>query len=98
MWPSKKKGASIKPGESRDLSFETPKGGEIGEILLNYDDKYGNKYETRAIVNLKERKIIRQSYKMVKKVKDIPEKDRPKLVVYEEDLENYLNRRWPNME
>lgn len=90
MWPFKKKGISIQPGESKDLSFEIPKDKEIGEIVLNYDDKYGNKYETRVLVNFKERKIMRQSYKMIKKVKDIPEEDRPKLVVDEKDLENYI--------
>ncbi len=90
MWPFKKKGVSIQSGESRDLSFEIPKDKEIEEIVLNYDDKYGNKYETRALVNFKEKKIMRQDYKMIKKVKYCPEKDRPRLVVHEKDLENYL--------
>jgi hypothetical protein len=90
MWPLKKKGISIQPGESKDLFFDIPTDKEIGEMVLNYDDKYGNKYETRILVNFKERKIIRQNYNMIKKVKDIPEKDRPKLVIHEKDLENYL--------
>jgi len=92
MWPFKKKGivTNINAGESKDLFFEMPKGKEIEEIVLNYDDKYGNKYETRALVNFKERKIIRQSYNMVKKIKDCPEEDRPRLVIYEKDLEDYL--------
>lgn len=90
MWPFKKKGVSIKPGEGIGLSLEIPKDTEIGELVLNYDDEYGNKYETRVLVNFKEKKIIRQNYKTIKKVKDIPEKDRPKLVVDEKDLENYL--------
>lgn len=90
MWPFKKKGINIQPGESKDLFFDIPKDKEIGEIVLNYDDEYGNKYETIVLANFKERKITRQSCKMIKKVKDIPEKDRPKLVVYEKDLENYL--------
>ena len=58
---------------------------------MNYDDKYGNKYETRVLVNFKEKKIMRQSYNMIKKVKGCPEKDRPRLVVDEKDLENYDN-------
>ena len=90
MWPFKKKGISIQPGESKDLFFDIPKGKEIGEIVLNYDDKYGNKYETRVLVNFKERKIIRQSYKTIKKVKYCPEEDRPRLAIHEKDLENYL--------
>ena len=92
MWPFKKKGISIQPGESKDLLFEIPKDKDIEELVLNYDDKYGNKYETRALVNFKERKIIMQNYKMTKKVKDIPEEERPKLVVDEKDLENYLKK------
>ena len=89
MWPFKKKGISVQPGESKDLFFDIPKDKEIGEMTLNYDDEYGNKYETRVLVNFKERKIIRQNYKITKKVKDIPEEERPKLVVYEKDLDRY---------
>lgn len=90
MWPIKKKGVSIQPGESKELFVEIPKNKEIGEIVLNYDDEYGNKYETRALVNFKAMKIINQNYKIVKNVKEIPQKDRPKLVIDEEDLERYL--------
>lgn len=90
MWPFNKKGVSIQPGESKDLFFDIPKDKEIGEIVLNYEDKYGNKYQTIALINFKERKIIRQDYKMTKKVKDCPEEERPKLVVDEKDLEYYL--------
>jgi hypothetical protein len=89
MWPLKKKNISLQPGESKGLFFDIPKDKKIGNIVLTYDDEYGNKYETRAIVNFEERKIISQSYKTTKKVKDIPEGDRPKLVIHEEDLENY---------
>ena len=93
MWPFKKKGISIKSGESKSLFFDIPKDKEIGEMVLNYDDEYGNKYETRALVNFKEMKIIKQSYKTTKNIKDIPEEDRPKLVLHEKDLENYLKSR-----
>jgi len=41
-------------------------------------------------LNFKEKKILRQSYNIIKQVKDIQEKDRPKLVIDEKDLENYL--------
>jgi hypothetical protein len=90
MWPLKKKGFSLKPGESKGLSFGVPKDKKIGEIVLTYDDKYGNKYETRALVNFEEMKIINQNYKIIKKVRDLPEGDIPKLVIHEEDLENCL--------
>ncbi len=89
MWSFKKKGVNIQPGEGKYLSLEIPKV-EIGNIVLNYDDEYGNKYETRILVNFKEKKILKQSYNVIKQVKDIPEKDRPKLVIDEKDLENYL--------
>lgn len=96
MWkdilPFRKKGISIQPGESKDLFFEVPKDKEIGELVLQYDDEYGNKYETRILVDLKDKKILSQSYKTTKNVKDIPEEDRPRLVVQEKDLENYLKK------
>lgn len=90
MWPFKKKGVNIQSEDSKDLFFDIPKDKEIAEIVLNYDDEYGNKYETRVLINFKEMKIIRQSYEMIKKVKDCPEEDRPKLVIHEKYLENYL--------
>jgi hypothetical protein len=90
MWPLKKKSISLQPGESKGLFFEIPKDKKIGNIVITYDDEYGNKYETRALVNFEDRKIISQDYKIIKKVKDIPKEDMPKLVIHEEDLENYL--------
>ncbi len=90
MWPFKKKGFDLQPGESKDLYLEIPRDKEIGEIVLNYDDKYGNKYETRVLINFKERKIIRQNYNIIKKVSHCPEEDRPKLVIHEKDLENLI--------
>jgi hypothetical protein len=92
MWPFKKKGSTLQPGESAELNFEIPLDEEIGEIILKYDDKFGNKYETRALVNFKEKKIINQNSRMVKKVKDIPEEDSPKLVIDEEALESYFKK------
>lgn len=92
MWPFKKKGIDIQPGESKDLFFDVPNDKEIGEIVLGYNDEYGNKYETRILVNFIEKKIMKQSCNMIKKVKDIPEKDRPRLVVDEEYLESYIKK------
>lgn len=56
MWPFKKKGISIQPGEIKDLFFDIPEDKEIEEIVLNYDDEHGNKYETRVPVNFKKKK------------------------------------------
>ena len=91
IFPFMKRGISLQAGESKDLFFGFPKDKDLGELVLNYNDEYGNKYETRVLVDFKKRKIMSQSYKITKEVKYIPEKDRPRLVVHEKDLENYLN-------
>lgn len=56
MWPFKKKNISIQPGEIKDLCFDIPEDKKIEEIILNYDDENGNKYETRVSVNFKKKK------------------------------------------
>ena len=87
MFPFKKKDKHIlkelQPGEGAYADFSISSGQEPKEIMITYDDKYGNKYETRALVNFKERKIIKQEVKMVKKVKDISDNERPKVVIDE---------------
>lgn len=93
LWPFKKKGVDIQPGEGKHFSLKIPRA-EIGNIVLNYDDEYGNKYETIVLVNFKEKKILRHDHKIIKQVKYIPENDRPKLVIDEKDLENYLKSRY----
>ncbi len=92
IWPFKKKVVNIQPGEGKYFSLEIPKA-ELGNIVLNYEDEYGNKYETIVLVNFKEKKILKQSNHIIKQVKYVPEKDRPKLVIDEKDLENYLNQK-----
>lgn len=81
-----KKGINLQPGESKGFYFKIPKDKEIGKIILNYSDKYGNEFETSAIVNIKETKIIRQDFRITKKVKDYPEEEMPHLVIDEEDF------------
>jgi hypothetical protein len=90
MWPFRKKSIDIQPGEAKYFSLEIPSNVEIGNIILNYDDEHGNKYESKILVDFKDKKILRQSYRIIKQVKFIPEEDRPKLVIDEKDLEMYL--------
>ena len=56
MWPFKKKGINIQPGEIKDLFFDIQEDKKIEEIILSYDDENGNKYETRVSVNFKKKK------------------------------------------
>ncbi len=59
MWSFKKKGINIKSGEIKELLFDIPEEKELKEIVLNYDDENGNKYETRVWVNFKKRKNLK---------------------------------------
>lgn len=56
-----------------------------GKIVMDYSDKFGNEYQTEAIIDLKKRKIIKQEYRIVKKVKDIGD-DIPKLEIDENSI------------
>lgn len=75
----------IKPGESAYIGGIVPKG-DFGEMVLNYGDKYGNEYETRVIINFKEKKIIKQEFKKLKVVKDIGD-NYPKLELDENSID-----------
>lgn len=68
----------LEPGEGREISIDPI--GDIAEIVMNYDDKHGNKYETRATINFKERKIISQVFKKLKIVKEVGDKH-PKIMI-----------------
>lgn len=81
-----KKGINLQPGESKEFYFKIHKDKEIGKIVLNYSDKYGNEFETSALINIRETKIIKQDFRITKKVKDCPEEDMPHLVIDEEDF------------
>lgn len=65
------------PGESTAMSLigymdkDTFEKAYIGKFVINYSDKFGNEYQNEAIIDLKKRKIIKQEYKIVKKVKDL---------------------------
>jgi len=65
----------IGPGQSKDISIPAPPPDtEKGYIVINYDDKYGNKYETRVLVDFKRMKILEQKFRKVKIVKDVGDK------------------------
>ena len=76
----------IEPGRSKDISIPAPPPNtEKGYIVLNYDDKYGNKYETRVLVDFKRMKILEQKFRKVKIIKDVGDKI-PILEIDEESL------------
>lgn len=82
---------TIKAGASVQLSTPIPVDAETGKIVLEYDDEFGNKYETTAIINFKERRIVKQEYKIIEKVKDLGEGEMPKLVIEEDSIH------WPEI-
>ena len=76
----------IEPGQSKDVSIPAPPpGAEKGYIVFKYDDQYGNKYETRVLVDFKSMKILGQEFRKVEIVKDIGDKI-PVLEIDEESL------------
>lgn len=81
----------IGAGESVQLSTPLPIGAETGKIVIGYDDEFGNKYETMAVLNFKERRIVKQEYKIIEKVKDLGEGEMPKLVIEEDSIH------WPEI-
>lgn len=80
----------IRAGESVQLSTPLPVDAEIGKIVIGYDDEFGNKYETMAVLNFKERRIVKQEYKIIEKVKDLGG-EIPKLVIEEDSIH------WPEI-
>lgn len=79
------------PGESANailtgfMDKDTFEKACTGKIVMDYSDKFGNEYQTEAIIDLKKRKIIKQEYKIIKKVKDIGD-DIPKLEIDENSI------------
>ena len=51
---------------------------------------YGNKYQTLYTLDFKQRKVISQEFKIVKKIKDIGD-EIPKLVIDESTID------WPDL-
>lgn len=93
MWPFKDKHKlnKIGPGESVGMSVPLPRNVKVVEQVIRYGDEFGNEYEMRATFDLKNRKIIKQENRVVKKVKELPEGYEPKLVIDE----NSIN--WPDI-
>lgn len=74
----------LEPGEGREIGINPI--GDIAEVVLTYGDEHGNKYETRATVNFKERKVIKQEFKKLKVVKDVGDKY-PKILIDEKVID-----------
>lgn len=56
---------NLKPGEDAELVTIGPASParDLARITLNYNDEYGNEYQTIAIISWKKRKILRQEFK-----------------------------------
>ena len=82
----------IKPGESGWIQASAPikAANGLGYIYLNYDDEYGNTYETRALVDFKKLKVLKQEYRIIKIIKDVGD-NIPKLVIDEKSLQMTMN-------
>lgn len=87
----KRKQDIIGPGKRAGISVPLPHDAKGTEVVTQYGDEFGNEYETRITFDLKNRKIVKQEHKMIKKVKDLPEGDQPRLVLDE----NSIN--WPDI-
>lgn len=80
----------IEPKQSKDVNIPAPPPDvEKGYITLKYDDKYGNEYETRVLVDFKRMKILEQKFRKVKIVKDVGDKI-PILEIDEESLKTVM--------
>lgn len=82
----------IEPGESACMEVSIPmKAADgTGYIRMNYNDEYGNTYETRVLIDLKNLKVLKQEYRKVKIVKDVGD-NIPKLVIDEKSLQLTMN-------
>lgn len=82
----------IRPGESiwAQVSVPIKAADGTGYIHANYDDEYGNTYETRVLIDLKKLKVLKQEYRIVKIVKEVGD-NIPKLVIDENSLQMTMN-------
>lgn len=73
MWlfDRKPKIKPIKPGESRQLGLQIPKNAEKIVIHLWYDDEFKNEYVTDITLDLKNKRVVSQEYRCIRKVKDV---------------------------
>ena len=76
------------PGESAWAQISVPikAANETGYIHIEYNDEYRNTYETRALIDFKKLKVLKQEYRKVKIVKDVGD-NIPKLVIDEKSLQ-----------
>lgn len=85
LFDRKPKIKPIKLGESRPLGLQIPKNAEKILIHLGYDDEFKNEYVTDITLDLKNKKVVSQEYRCVKKVKDVGD-NVPKLVIDEKSI------------
>lgn len=93
MWPFKDKHKPIilEPGKMVGIDLPIPRDTESTELVIGYGDEFGNEYETRITFDLKNRKIVKQEHRVIKKVKELPAGDEPKLVLDEKKIN------WPDI-
>lgn len=85
LFDRKNKIKPIKPGETRELGLQIPKNAKMIVIHLEYDDAFKNEYVTDITLDLKNKKVVSQEYRCVKKVKDVGD-NVPKLVIDEKSI------------
>ena len=54
---------------------------DLVRLVISYDDEFGNKYETRATIDLENKKIVRQEYKTTREVKKLLKGEASHLVI-----------------
>lgn len=86
LFDRKTKIKPIKPGETRELGLQIPKNAKMIVIHLGYGDEFKNEYVTDIIIDLKNKKVVSQEYRCVKKVKDVGD-NMPKLVLDEKSID-----------
>ncbi len=88
----------IEPGQTKDVNISVPlHNAEKGYIVLQYDDEYGNEYETRVLVDFKRMKVLEQKFRKVKIVKDVGDKI-PMLEIDENSLKMAMSANASNTE
>ncbi len=86
LFKRKKEPKSIKPGEFRKFTLQIPEDAETIVIQIDYADDFKNEYVTDITLDVKNKKVINQEYRCVKKVKDFGD-NIPKLVIDEKSID-----------
>lgn len=84
MWLFDRKN-KIKPGESGQIGLRIPKNADMIVVHLEYGDDFKNEYVTDITLDLKNKKVVSQEYRCIKKVKDFGDKI-PELVIDQKSI------------